>query len=242
MRLTIIVPTYNEAENLPLLVSALFSLPLENVCLLVVDDNSPDGTGQLADQLALEQNGRMGVIHRTQKMGLGPAYLAGFFHTLETGAEAIGQMDADFSHPVEKIPALMEALQSCDVAMGSRYVPGGSVDERWPLWRKGLSAFGNSYARSILGFPIRDATGGFRIWRRETLLGMPLKNIRTSGYSFMVELSYLTYLLGYRYREVPIHFADRRWGQSKMSFSIQREAALRVWKMRFEYRHLKRRS
>jgi dolichol-phosphate mannosyltransferase len=151
-------------------------------------------------------------------------------------------MDADFSHPVEKIPALLEALQSCDVAMGSRYVPGGSVDKRWPLWRKGLSAFANFYARSILGFSIRDATGGFRIWRRETLLGMPLKNIRTSGYSFMVELAYLTHLLGFSYREVPIYFADRRWGQSKMSFKIQREAAWRVWKMRFEYRHLKRRS
>jgi dolichol-phosphate mannosyltransferase len=242
VRLTVIVPTFNEAENLPHLVSALFNLPLEDVCLLVVDDNSPDGTGQLADQLASEQKGRMGVIHRPQKMGLGPAYLAGFSHALGAGAEAIGQMDADFSHPLEKIPDLMEALQCCDVAMGSRYVPGGSLDERWPLWRKGLSAFANFYARSILGFPIRDATGGFRIWRRETLLGMPLKNIRTSGYSFMVELAYLTYLLGFSYREVPIHFADRRWGQSKMSFNIQREAALRVWKMRFEYRHLKRRS
>jgi dolichol-phosphate mannosyltransferase len=184
----------------------------------------------------------MGVIHRARKMGLGPAYLAGFSYALERGAEAVGQMDADFSHPLEKIPALLEALQSCDVAMGSRYVPGGSVDERWPRWRKALSAFGNFYARTILGFPIRDATGGFRIWRRETLLGLPLQNIRTSGYSFQVELAYLTYLLGFSFRELPIHFADRRWGQSKMSLNIQVEAAVRVWQMRFDYRHLKRRS
>lgn len=242
MRLTVIIPTYNEAENLPKLVSALFALPLEGHRILVVDDNSPDGSGQIAEELASEHPERMSVIHRSGKLGLGTAYLAGFHRALQSDCEAIAQMDADFSHPPEKLPVLLDALESCDVALGSRYVDGGRVDERWPLWRKGLSAFGNLYARMILGFPLRDSTGGFRIWRRETLLGMPLERMRTNGYAFQVEMSYVAYRLGYTFREVPFYFADRRWGTSKMSFRIQREAAIRVWQMRFEYRHLKPRS
>jgi dolichol-phosphate mannosyltransferase len=149
-------------------------------------------------------------------------------------------MDTDFSHPPEMVPVLLEALKTCDVALGSRYIPGGSVDHNWPLWRKGLSAFGNLYARVILGLPMRDATGGFKAWRRETLLGMPLERVRSNGYAFQVEMAYITCRLGYRFREIPFYFADRQWGQSKMSFRIQREAAIRVWQMRFEYRGLKR--
>lgn len=239
MRLTVIVPTYNEAENLPKLVSALLTLPLENLRLLVVDDNSPDGTGELAEMLAFEHPGCIKVLHRRGKAGLGTAYIAGFQYALKDGATAIAQMDADFSHPPEKLVELAETLQTCDVALGSRYVPGGSVDERWPLWRKGLSAWGNFYARTILGLPIRDVTGGFRMWRRETLLRMPLELLRSNGYSFQIELAYVAHLLGFVQKEVPIYFADRRWGQSKMSFRIQREAALRVWQMRFRYRFLK---
>ena len=132
----------------------------------------------------------------------------------------------------------MDALTTCDVALGSRYVPGGGVDERWSQWRKFLSAFGNLYARTILGLPIHDATGGFKIWRRETLLGMPLDRIRSNGYAFQIEMAYVAYRLGYTFQEVPFYFADRRWGSSKMSFRIQREAALRVWQIRFKYRHL----
>lgn len=240
MRLTVIIPTYNEAENLPRLVSALFALPLENLSLLVVDDNSPDGTGELAEMLAFEHPGCISVLHRRAKAGLGTAYIAGFQYALKSGAAAVAQMDADFSHPPEKLVELVQALETCDVALGSRYVPGGSVDERWPLWRKGLSAFGNFYARTILGIPVRDATGGFRLWRRQTLLGMPLELVRSNGYAFQVEIIYLAHLMGFTHKEVPIYFADRRWGQSKMSFRIQREAAIRVWQMRFRYRHLPR--
>lgn len=240
MQLTIVIPTFNEAENLPRLVSALLALPLACLKILVVDDHSPDGTGQIAEQLAFEMAGRVSVLHRPGKLGLGTAYITGFHSALEAGAEAIGQMDADFSHPPEKIVHLLTALETYDVAMGSRYVPGGSVDERWPFWRKGLSAFGNFYARTLLDLPVHDATGGFRIWRRQALSGMPLERVRSNGYAFQVEMAYLAQRLGYNFLEIPFYFADRRWGHSKMSFKIQVEAAVRVWQMRFEYRNLKR--
>lgn len=241
MSLTVVIPTYNEAENLPKLVSALFALPLEDLQVLVVDDNSPDGTGELAEMLAFEHPGKVSVLHRRAKAGLGTAYIAGFQYSLKAGAQAIAQMDADFSHPPEKLVEMAAALHDCDVVLGSRYVPGGSVDERWPVWRKGLSAWGNFYARTILGLPIQDVTGGFRLWRRETLLGMPLLMVQSNGYAFQVEMVYLSHLLGFTYKEVPIYFADRRWGQSKMSFRIQREAAVRVWQMRFRYQRLRSR-
>ena len=238
MQITVIIPTYNEAENLPRLVSALFALPLD-LDLLIVDDNSPDGTGAVANELAAQADGRIAVLHRAGKQGLRSAYLDGMRIALELGADAIGQMDADFSHDPAKLPEMAEALKDSDVALGSRYVTGGSVDERWPLWRKWLSAFGNAYARSILGFPLRDVTTGYRLWRRETLLGMPLERIRANGYIFLVEMAYMAYALGYRFAEVPIYFADRKWGKSKMSFRIQAEAAFRVWQVRWEYRDLR---
>ena len=241
MQLTVVIPTYNEAENLPKLVSVLFALELPDLHLVVVDDNSPDGTGALADELALASGGRLSVLHRPSKLGLGTAYVNGFRQALEAGAEAVAQMDADFSHPPELLLKLLDALESCDVAMGSRYIPGGAVDERWPLWRKGLSSFGNMYARTILRLPVRDATGGYRMWRRDALLGIPLERVRSNGYAFQVETAYIAYRLGYTFREVPFYFADRRWGHSKMSFRIQREAAVRVWQMLFEYRRLARR-
>jgi dolichol-phosphate mannosyltransferase len=148
-------------------------------------------------------------------------------------------MDCDFSHPPEKISELLRALQSCDAALGSRYIPGGQLDERWPLWRKSLSSFGNFYARTILGLPLRDVTGGYRMWRRETLLGMPLQSIRSNGYIFQVEMAYVASKLGYTFQEVPFYFADRRWGRSKMSMRIQMEAAIRVWQLKRIYKHLK---
>ena len=236
MQLTVVTPTFNEAENLPKLVSALFALPIPSLNLLVVDDNSPDGTGELADQMA-EQDERITVLHRPGKLGLGTAYVGGFQQALRMGAEAVAQMDADFSHPPEKLVDLLDALRGYDMAMGSRYVPGGAVDVRWPFWRKGLSTFGNLYARTLLDLPVRDATGGFRVWRRETLLKMPLGRVRSNGYAFQVEMVYLVHLLGCSFTEIPIYFADRRWGRSKMSFQIQAEAAVRVWQMRLEYRN-----
>jgi dolichol-phosphate mannosyltransferase len=240
VQLTVVTPTYNEAENLPKLVSALFQLPLPGLRVLVVDDNSPDGTGEVADRLAREYGDRVSVLHRPGKGGLGSAYIEGFTRALAMGAEAVAQMDADFSHPPELLVELLAALQNVEVALGSRYVPGGAVDHRWPLWRKGLSAFGNLYARSILNIPVRDVTGGYRVWRRETLLGMPLERVRSNGYAFQVEMIYLAYRLGYSFVEIPFYFADRRWGHSKMSSSIQREAAVRVWQMLFEYSHVQR--
>lgn len=236
----IVIPTYNEAENLPRLVSALFDLPLEGLRLLIVDDNSPDGTGELADRLCEETHGRVQVLHRTGKLGLGTAYIAGFRRAIELGADAVGQMDADFSHQPEKICDLLAALQNCDMALGSRYVPGGKLDERWPVWRKTLSAFGNLYARTILNVPVKDVTGGFRLWRRSTLEAMPLERIRSNGYVFQVEMAYVAYRLGFCFKEVPIYFADRRWGQSKMSFRIQVEAAINTWKLLFRYSDLKK--
>jgi len=239
VQITVVTPTFNEAENLPRLAAELFALPLPGLKLLVVDDNSPDGTGRVADELAEAHPGRLSVLHRPGKLGLGTAYINGFCRALAEGAEAVAQMDADFSHPPAKLVDLLEALGVCDVAMGSRYVPGGAVDERWPFWRKGLSSFGNLYARALLRLPVRDVTGGFRLWRRQTLLGMPLEQVRSSGYAFQVEMAYLACRLGFTFREVPFYFADRRWGQSKMSFRIQWEAALRVWLMLYQYRRLK---
>ena len=241
MNLTVVVPTYNEAENLPKLAAALFALPLPELHLLVVADNSPDGTGQIAEDLRQQYPGRVDVLHRQGKLGLGSAYIQGFGHALRAGAEAICQMDADFSHPPEKVVELAEALHEVDVVMGSRYVAGGKLDERWPFWRKWLSGFGNRYARAILDLPVLDATGGFRMWRRETLLGMPLERVKSNGYVFQVEMAYLAKLLGYHFKEIPIYFADRRWGQSKMSLRIQLEAAYRVWLLPGLYTDLRKR-
>ena len=234
MKTTIVIPTYNEAENITKLVAALFSLNLPDLNILVVDDNSPDGTGQIAEELGVQ------VLHRPGKMGLGSAYIQGFQVAIQNGAESVLQMDADFSHQPEKIPELIEALKTCDVALGSRYVPGGSLDERWPFWRKFLSGFGNFYARTILGMKLKDVTGGFRLWRCETLSAMPLQDIRSNGYIFQVEMAYAANKLGFTFKEVPIHFADRRWGKSKMSFRIQIEAAIRTWQLPGMYRNIKK--
>jgi len=237
MRITVVLPTYNEAENLPKLVSALLSLPL-NLTVLVVDDNSPDGTGELAKELSIQHSGRVAILRRTGKLGLRSAYIEGLQKAFELGADSIVQMDADFSHDPIVLLEMARRMASCDVVIGSRYVKGGSLDERWPAWRKLLSAFGNYYARTILGLPLRDVTTGYRMWRREALQNMPLDRIRSNGYIFLVEMAYVAYLMGYKITEVPIHFADRRWGKSKMSFKIQIEAAMRLWDVWWHYRDL----
>lgn len=239
MRITVITPTYNEAENLPNLVSALFSLPLD-LNLLIVDDNSPDGTGRIADELAQIYPDRVEVLHRPGKMGLRSAYLNGFQKILEGNAQALVQMDADFSHDPSALVDMSKLLESCDVVLGSRYVQGGSVDKQWPLWRKSLSAFGNFYARTILNLPLHDVTTGYRIWRRETLQRMPLERIQSSGYVFLVEMMYLAHCLQFKIGEAPIYFADRRWGKSKMSLKIQAEAAMRIWQVLWNFRDLKK--
>jgi dolichol-phosphate mannosyltransferase len=239
LRISIVTPTYNEAENLPLLVSALFSLPLD-INILVVDDNSPDGTGHAADDLAAKYPHRVDVLHRPRKMGLRSAYLNGFQRVLDGDAQAVVQMDADFSHEPSALVQMAKSLEACDVVFGSRYVKGGSVDKNWPQWRKGLSAFGNYYVRMILGLPLHDVTTGYRIWRRETLKQMPMERIHSTGYVFLVEMAYLAYCLDFKIGESPIYFADRRFGKSKMSLKIQLEAAIRIWQLRWGYRDLKK--
>jgi dolichol-phosphate mannosyltransferase len=239
LRIAVVIPTYNEAENLPRLVSALFALPLD-LRILVADDGSPDGTGRIADELSARYPGRFKVLHRPSKLGLRSAYLTGFHKVLENGAQAVAQMDADFSHDPAALVEMTNRLEGCDVVLGSRYIKGGAVDERWPLWRKSLSAFGNIYARAILDLPPHDVTTGYRLWRRETLLGMPLERVEASGYVFQVEMAYLAHCLEYKICESPIYFADRRLGKSKMSFKIQTEAALRVWQVGWHYRDLRK--
>jgi dolichol-phosphate mannosyltransferase len=242
MTTSIVIPTYNEKENLPLIIQSLFDLKIPALKILVVDDNSPDGTGDVADQLKEKYHEALEVLHREGKQGLGTAYLAGFKYCLDQGADRIVQMDADFSHNPEKVIELLDGLQDKDLVLGSRYVVGGGLDERWAAWRKGLSSFGNIYARIILGVPILDVTGGFRAWKRDTLLGIPLERVRSQGYAFQVEMAYITHLCGYSIKEIPIYFADRTRGDSKMSFNIQVEAAKRVWSILYEYRDLKRKN
>ena len=239
MKIVQVIPTYNESKNLPVLVTALFGLDLPVLHLLVVDDNSPDGTGDIADELAQTYSGRMSVLHRSGKEGLGKAYIQGFRQALDSGADVVGMMDADLSHPPDRLPALLAALDDSDVAIGARYTGGGSVDRDWPFWRKALSWFGNAYARTILGLPIRDATGGYRLWRRSALESIPFEDSRSNGYVFIVELAYMASLAGLRFTEIPIYFAERTQGVSKMSLRIQLEAAYRVWQLRGLYQDKK---
>jgi len=241
VKITVVLPTYNEAENLPKLVSVLFSLPLD-LSILVVDDNSPDGTGALAEELSKENEARLTVLRREGKLGLKSAYIDGFAKAFEAGADTVVQMDADFSHDPAVLVEMAKHIESYDLVIGSRYVKGGSLANRWPLWRKALSAFGNAYARTILGFPLHDVTTGYRMWKRDALVGIPLNRIRSSGYVFLVEMAYVAYLKGYKIVEVPIHFSDRRWGKSKMSLKIQMEAAVRVWDVWWHYRDLRKKS
>lgn len=238
-RVMVVIPTYNEADNLPKMVEALLSLGLPRLEVLVVDDNSPDGTGEIADALSQEHPGRVHVLHRPGKGGLGTAYVAGFKHALALGAERIVQMDADFSHSPSYVPVLVERAEEYDVVVGSRYVSGGKLDERWGFGRYFLSWWANSvYVRLILGLRVRDATAGFKCWRREALEGIDLDAIRSNGYVFQVEMAYLCERLGYRVLEVPIYFEDRRIGRSKMSMPVKLEAAWRVWVLRGRYKGL----
>lgn len=223
------------------MVESLFALQIPNLSILVVDDNSPDGTGQLADALAEAHNGRVSVLHRKGKEGLGKAYIAGFRHVIRnTDADYLVQMDCDFSHQPKYVPQMIAELEKgYDFVLGSRYVAGGSVEEKWSPYRKLLSWFANRlYVRMFLDVPVNDATGGFRIWRRDTLIGLDLDRIQSNGYIFQVEMAYVAHKLGYRVSEIPIHFPDREAGESKMGMDIQVEAALGVFRLRSDYRTL----
>lgn len=249
VKITVVIPTYNEADNLPAIARAILALPLPNLKLLVVDDDSPDGTGHIADELVQEYGAaatggkRVAVIHRTGKGGLGTAYVAGMTQAIAEGADFIVQMDADFSHSPEYIPQMLGVMLAtdADVVIGSRYVPGGSLDERWEWNRRLLSWWANLYSRAILGLRIRDMTAGFKMWRRSALETIGLDNVRSNGYSFQVEMAYLCERLGFRLVEIPIHFEDRRIGQSKLDVPVKLESAWRTWQIRWRYRHLQRR-
>jgi len=229
MRSIVIIPTYNERDNLPPLVEAVLAV-VPDADILVVDDNSPDGTGRLADALAAS-TGRVRVLHRAGKQGLGSAYIAGFKDALAHGYARIVEMDADFSHRPEDLPALLRAAAQADVVVGSRNVPGGRA-EHWSPLRHLISKGGSLYARTLLGLPIKDCTGGFKCFRREALQAIDLDGVVSNGYGFQVEMNYLCHRAGLRLVEVPIIFPDRTAGHSKMSSRIMLEAATVVWRLR----------
>lgn len=238
----VVIPTYNEAENLPGLIAELHALAVPGLSVLVVDDNSPDGTGEVADSLAARLPGVLQVYHRQEKAGLGRAYLAGFGIALANGADYIVQMDADFSHPSAAVATMLDLMQEYDVVVGSRYVNGGQLDERWSWWRRFLSWWANEvWSRRILGLSTRDITAGFKCWRRAALLGIGLDRVGSNGYAFQVEMTYLSELLGYRVKEIPIYFEDRRIGKSKMSVPVKLQGAVDVFRIRYRHRKVKAR-
>jgi dolichol-phosphate mannosyltransferase len=231
----VVLPTYQEADNLSKIVGALMDSPLSGLRVLIIDDNSPDGTGQLAELLA-DKYGRhrIGVVHRPGKEGLGRAYLDGMSRAITDGAEFVVQMDADLSHSPEYLPGMLGTLLSAeaDVVIGSRYVVGASVASDWPWHRKVLSAFANAYVRMLLRLGVRDVTAGYKMWRSTALQAIGLGNVRSNGYSFQVEMNYRAGLRGLKVVELPIHFTERQAGESKMSFKVQLESAVMPFKLR----------
>ncbi len=224
----VIVPTYNERDNLPIVVAALLLIPHVNV--LVVDDGSPDGTGDVADTLVAASSGRVSVLHRTGQRGLGLSYVDGIQRALHTDATRICQMDSDLSHDPADIPRLLAASADADLVIGSRYVPGGRI-ENWTKGRALLSGFANRYVRAITGLPINDLTSGFRCWRREALERLPLSRVVSNGYAFLVEMAWEAASAGCRITEVPIVFVERRHGVSKLSTHVVIESALVPWRL-----------
>lgn len=227
----VVVPTYNERENLPRLVRQMEELSL-GIDILIVDDNSPDGTGRLADELAAIHPW-IQVIHRPGKLGLGTAYVEGFVFALGKGFDVIGEMDADLSHNPSHLPAMLSALEDADLVLGSRYIPGGGV-RNWGVMRKMISRGGSAYARTILGVGVRDLTGGYKLFRRELLEKLSLGKVRSNGYSFQIELTYRAIRQGFRVVEVPIVFEDRQVGKSKLSRHVVVEAMLLVPRLKLE--------
>ncbi|MEW2567477.1 polyprenol monophosphomannose synthase [Streptomyces sp. NPDC047070] len=240
VRVTIVMPTYNEAANLPRMAEAALQLPLGGLHLKVVDDSSPDGTGRIAEELAEKYNAdgqrRMSVLHRTEKDGLGRAYVAGMSAAVDEGAEYVVQMDADGSHPVEAVPRMLGTAVASGVGLviGSRYVEGGSLDEDWGAHRVLLSRFANRYARTVLGTKIRDITAGFNLWSAQALNDVDLHSLDSAGYSFQVELKYKAVRAGHSAVEIPIRFEERTEGVSKMTLRTQLESALVPVKLRLK--------
>ena len=231
----IVLPTYQEAANLPVIVTALFELPLPGLRVLVVDDNSPDGTGRIAEELA-DRYGRhrLGVVHRKGKEGLGRAYIDGMSRAIRAGAEFVVQMDSDLSHGPEYLPGMLGTLLAADadVVIGSRYIVGASVGTEWPWYRKMLSSFANAYVRALLRLGIRDVTAGYKLWRASALEAIGMARVQSNGYSFQVEMNYRALRQGLKIVELPVHFSDRAEGESKMSLKVQLESALMPFKLR----------
>jgi dolichol-phosphate mannosyltransferase len=228
MKTLVLIPTYNERENLPLLVPDVLAVPGTEV--MVIDDQSPDGTGGLAEELAGRFPGRVHVMHRTGRRGLGVSYLDGFRHAVGSDADLVVQMDADRSHDPQYLPAMIAATAAADLVVGSRYTQGISV-VNWPLRRIILSSFANAYIRTVTGLRVRDCTGGYRCWRREALARLPLDRIVSEGYSFVVEVTFLAAKCGLRIAESPIIFVERREGASKLSSGVLLESLLNPWRL-----------
>lgn len=238
-KILVVIPTYNEADNLPLMAAEIWALNIPDLSILVVDDNSPDGTGRIADELAEQRPGSFFVLHRERKEGLGAAYICGFKWALQQGADVIIQMDCDFSHSPEQIPQMLYELRDCDVVVGSRYVGGGQIDERWETGRYLLSWWANAvYTRFLLNLNVKDATSGFKCWRADVLRAIDLDGISSHGYSFQFEMAFVAQKLGFCIKEIPIYFEDRRIGHSKLTIPIKLEAALRTLLLLWRYREL----
>jgi dolichol-phosphate mannosyltransferase len=227
----VIIPTYNERENLPRLLPLVLEQD-ERLDILIIDDASPDGTGALADEIAAGSD-RIHVLHREGKLGLGTAYLAGFQWGIDRGYDWLFEMDADFSHDPAHLPEFVAGLEEADLVLGSRYLEGRVTVVNWPIARLLLSYFANVYARIVTGVPLWDATGGFKAFRRETLEAIRLDRVESEGYSFQIEINLRVWKKGLRIKEIPIVFVDRTIGESKMSNRIIREAVWRVWRLRY---------
>jgi len=230
MKILVIIPTYNEKENIGKIIPLVLKQD-PDIEVLVVDDNSPDGTGKIVEEI-ISTNHRVKLIQRVKKNGLGTAYLAGFQYALQNGYDYIFEMDSDFSHDPVYIPYFLSAIQKADLVLGSRYVKGVNV-VNWPISRLILSYYANVYARWVTGLPVKDSTGGFKCFKREVLEKIGLDRIHSNGYAFQIEMSFRAWKKGFKIKEIPIIFVDRREGESKMSKKIIREAIWMVWKLRF---------
>jgi dolichol-phosphate mannosyltransferase len=229
MKTLVIIPTYNESENIEKIVPLVLEKD-QSIHVLIVDDNSPDGTGRIADEMA-GRNDHISVIHRQNKSGLGTAYITGFKFAVEKGYDLVFEMDCDFSHDPKYILEFLDAVKDADLVLGSRYISGVNVIN-WPMSRLLLSYYANVYSRLVTGLPVKDATGGFKCFRREVLEAIDLDRVKSNGYSFQIEMSFRAWKKGFRIKEIPIVFEDRKVGQSKMSKKIVREAVWRVWRLR----------
>jgi dolichol-phosphate mannosyltransferase len=233
-KIVIVIPTFNEAENLPVVYERICEQNIPGLCFIIVDDNSPDGTGQIADDLSARHDGVFRVIHRCEKKGLGRAYVAGFKAAIEEGAEIVVEMDADLSHPPEEIPRMLQALEGHDVVVGTRYMDGGGVDPSWSLGRRWLSWLGNAGIRVLVGIAVADATSGFKVFRRSALERVDLDSLRSDGFAFQAEMTLACERAGLRIAQHPYSFRMRAAGDSKMSAGIVYEAVVRLLPLRFK--------